>query len=105
MLANERTFADWLRTGFASAGLGLGFHALFGKVQPPWAPRAMATVFLAIAILLFVSAGRRALVVVSRLRAHRIRTLTKRRVGAITAVLTIAVVAMIVAIWLLPLTG
>lgn len=105
MLANERTFADWLRTGFASAGLGLGFHALFGKVRPLWAPRAMATVFLAIAILLFVSAGISAVAVVNRLRPHRIRTLTKRRILAVTAILTVAVSAMIAAIWLLPLAA
>lgn len=103
MLANERTFADWLRTGFASAGIGLGFHALFGRVQPPWAPRAMATLFLLIAIFLFVSAERQAEAVVARLHPHRVRTLSRHKVRAIAGILTIAVVAMIVAIWLLPL--
>ena len=53
ILASERTFASWLRTGLASIGIALGFHALFGRMQPIWLPRAIATAFLAIAIMIF----------------------------------------------------
>lgn len=34
VLANERTFGSWMRTGFAAIGIGLGFHALFGRIHP-----------------------------------------------------------------------
>jgi putative membrane protein len=45
LMANERTFAGWMRTGLASVGLGLGFNALFGKLEPWWIPRLIATIF------------------------------------------------------------
>lgn len=38
VLANERTFASWFRTGFAAVGIGLGFQALFLRMEPAWVP-------------------------------------------------------------------
>lgn len=43
VLANERTFAGWMRTGLAAVGIGLGFNALFGKMEPEWLPKLIAT--------------------------------------------------------------
>ncbi|HUG45261.1 MAG TPA: DUF202 domain-containing protein, partial [Sphingomicrobium sp.] len=54
VLANERTFAGWFRTGITAAALGLGFHALFVRMEPWWAPRAIASVFFVLAILVFI---------------------------------------------------
>jgi putative membrane protein len=42
MLANERTFASWMRTGFAGIGIGLAFNALFTRMEPEWVPKAIA---------------------------------------------------------------
>ena len=61
VLANERTFAGWLRTGLAAMGVGVGFNALFGRLEPDWVPKAIATLLLAIAIVIFFAAERRAL--------------------------------------------
>ena len=44
VMANERTFAGWFRTGYAAVGIGLGFQALFVQMDPPWVPRAIATI-------------------------------------------------------------
>ena len=74
ILANERTFAGWLRTGLAAVGIGLAFHVLFGKIEPAWLPRAIATAFLLIAILVVFLAERRATAVLGRLDAHVIVT-------------------------------
>ena len=59
ILANERTFAGWMRTGLAAVGIGLGFNALFQRIEPAWVPKAIATIILAIGIFIFVSAERR----------------------------------------------
>lgn len=70
VLANERTFAGWMRTGLAAAGIGLGFNALFGKLQPFWLPRAIASVFILIGILIFYLAQRNGCRVQDRLDSH-----------------------------------
>jgi putative membrane protein len=73
LLANERTFAGWFRTGIAAAALGLGFHALFVRMEPWWAPRGIATVFFVLAMLIFIVAERRASKVLDRLSAHDVK--------------------------------
>jgi putative membrane protein len=101
VLANERTFGSWLRTGFGAIGIGLGFHALFGRIHPLWLPRAIATAFLAIAIIIFVAADRRACLVIRRLHTHRIETVKIAVLRLITIVTVAATVALIAAVWLL----
>ena len=101
VLANERTFAGWLRTGFAAVGIALAFHALFVRLEPPWVPKAVATVFLGIAILIFIAAQQRACAVLARLHAHRIRSLRTANIHIITWLLVGATMALGAAIWLL----
>jgi putative membrane protein len=101
VLANERTFASWTRTGFAAIGIGLGFHALFGRIEPLWLPRAIATAFLVIAIIIFIAAERRACVVIRRLHTHKVETVKIGVVRLITIVTVAATLALIAAIWLL----
>ncbi len=60
LLAHERSFAGWTRTGMAAVGIGLGFNALFQMLEPSWVPKAIATIFLFIAVFIFISAERRA---------------------------------------------
>ncbi len=102
VLANERTFASWLRTGFAGIGIGLGFHALFGRIEPLWLPRAVATAFLIIAIIIFAAAERRATVVIRRLHTHEVETVKIGVVRLIIFVTVAATLALIAAIWLRP---
>lgn len=101
VLSNERTFASWVRTGFAGIGIGLGFHALFGRIEPLWVPRAVATAFLLIAIIIFLAADRRACTVIRRLHTHQVETVKIGVVRLITIVTVAATLALIAAIWLL----
>jgi putative membrane protein len=100
ILASERTFASWLRTGLAAIGIALGFHALFGRIEPAWLPRAIATVFLAIAIIIFLAAERRACAVRARLHAHEVETIKITRIRLITVVAVLATGALTAGIWL-----
>ena len=100
VIANERTFGSWLRTGFAAIGIALGFHALFGRIHPLWLPRAVATAFLLIAILIFVAAERRACTVHERLHAHRGQPIRLTRIRLITIIAVLSTVALGTAIWL-----
>lgn len=103
ILANERTFASWLRTGFAGIGIGLAFNALFVRLEPSWAPRLIATAFLAIAIYIFVAAERRSCAVLSRLKPHTVTAAKSSNLRFITILSVLATFALIVAMWLLPM--
>ena len=101
VLANERTFAGWLRTGFAGIGIGLAFNALFTRIDPPWVPKLIATVFLLIAIAIFVAAERRACAVLHRLQPHKIATIKITNIRIITIATVLATLCLIGVIWLL----
>lgn len=103
VLANERTFASWLRTALAAVGIGLGFHALFIRMEPWWMPRSIATAFFAIGIYVIVSAEQRACAVHKRLHAHQVETVANSRLRAIMIVTSLAIAALIATIWLLPM--
>lgn len=105
VLANERTFAGWFRTGIAAAALGLGFHALFVKMQPWWAPRAIATVFFVLAMLIFLVAERRACKVLARLRAHQVKPFGNSRLRWMAILASAGIAALIAATWALPITS
>lgn len=103
ILSNERLFASWFRTGFASVGLGLGFQALFLRMQPEWVPRTIATAFLLLGIFLFVTAERRACDILKHLSAHHVHAVKTARLRFMAAFACAATVALIAAIWLLQL--
>jgi putative membrane protein len=104
VLANERTFASWYRTGFAAIGIGLGFNALFNRLQPEWVPKAIATAFVLIGILVFIAAERRACAVLARLHAHQVTTVKIGNLRFFTIAATVAALALIAAMWLLKIT-
>jgi len=103
VLAYERTFAGWLRTGFAGIGIGIAFNALFTRVEPAWVPKLIASVFLLVAIFIFVNAERRACAVMHRLHTHEVRTIKISYIRLITIVCVIATLALLAVIWLLPI--
>ncbi|MGI8705288.1 MAG: YidH family protein [Sphingomicrobium sp.] len=103
VLANERTFAGWFRTGITAAALGLGFHALFVRMEPWWAPRAIASVFFVLAILVFIVAERRACKVLERLSAHDVKPFGNSWLRWMTILASVGIAALIVALWTLPI--
>ncbi|HEY0131949.1 MAG TPA: DUF202 domain-containing protein [Allosphingosinicella sp.] len=104
VLANERTFAGWMRTGFASIAVGVGFN-LLTELEPVWVPKAIATAFLLIGIMIFVAAERRACAVVRRLHAHEVKTVRVGFLRLITLTVILATIALIAALWLLEVKG
>ena len=100
LLANERTYAGWLRTGLAAVGIGVGFHALFQRMEPAWVPRAIATLFLLVGLAVVVAAERRAEAVMERLSAHVVVRARRMNLRLITLAMAAGTVALIAAIWL-----
>ncbi len=70
LMANERTFAGWMRTGLGAVGVALGLKAVFGDFEPTWAAKAVASVFVVVALVMFWSAQRNATAAHNRLHDH-----------------------------------
>lgn len=100
ILANERTFAGWMRTSLAALALGAGFQALFASMEPAWLPRAIATGFLLLAAAIIILSERRAAVVMDRLGAHVVITAKPVNLGNFTAAVALGAAALIAAVWL-----
>ena len=105
VLANERTFASWFRTGFGAVAIGLGFQALFLRMDPAWVPRTIATVFVCLGIFLFIAAERRACQVLSRLSPHQVKAFNHGRLRLLTVIASVGAASLIAAMWLLPLSA
>lgn len=101
LLASERTFAGWMRTSFASLAIGVGFHALFGELQPNWLPRVIATGFLLLGIALVILAERRATAVLARLSPHVVVASRPMNLRLFSAVTVLGAAALVAAIWLI----
>lgn len=99
VLANERTFASWMRTGYGAIAVGLGFQALFNKLQPEWLPRAIASVFFVSAVLIFLSAERRHCTVLSRLNTHEIKPAGLTNVRLLSWLSAVAALVLIAIVW------
>lgn len=99
LLANERTFSGWARTSLATIGIGLGFNALFAKLDPTWVPKAIATLFIVLGILIIVMAERRACAVTARLSAHEITSLPRFNLRLIAIIYSVGALALIAALW------
>jgi len=57
MLANERTYQAWLRTGLASAAAGLAIFKLMSDSMPLWILLIVASVLLIFSALFFMLAA------------------------------------------------
>lgn len=99
IMANERTFAGWMRTGLAAVGIGLGFNALFGKIEPLWVPKAIATLFMLIGIFIFWVAERNGCAVQSRLNSHHANPVKPTNLRIVSGLMALGATALIAAIW------
>ncbi|MCW2392723.1 putative membrane protein [Sphingobium sp. B1D7B] len=101
VLAHERSFASWVRTGLAAIGIGLGFRALFHTLEPAWVPKTIASSFMLVAIVIFILATRRAMAIRERLEPDRAAALQPARLRLLAGALVITTGGLMLAIWLL----
>ena len=102
LLASERTFAAWTRTSLGCVAIGVGFHAFFASMQPSWAPKAIASLFLLLSVTIVWLAARRAAALLRRLNPHVVVRARRVNLELIAAVVSLGVVALAIAIWSLP---
>ncbi|MEE4211350.1 MAG: DUF202 domain-containing protein [Parvularcula sp.] len=105
IMANERTFAGWMRTGLAAVGIGLAFNALFGKLEPLWLPKAVASLFVLIGIFIFLAAQHNGAAVQERLSSHKMKPLKKFNLQLIAGLMVLGSIALIAGLWLMKPTA
>lgn len=103
LMANERTFAGWMRTGLAAVGIGLGFNALFGKIDPVWVAKTIATLFIVIGVFVFWSAQRNARAVQQRMDSHDAAPIRVANMKLIAAAMAFASICLSAGIWAIDL--
>lgn len=101
VLANERTFAAWMRTGMACIGVALGLRAVFSETNHPLIAKGVAELFVLTAILIFVSALRRSRATHARINTHDTAAQSRRNMLFTSVAMTIGAVATGVILWLL----
>lgn len=104
LMANERTFAGWMRTGLAAAGIGLGFNALFERLEPAWAPKAIATIFIGIGVFIFWAAQRNGVAVQKRMNSHQASPLKTTNLRLVAFAMAFASICLAVGIWTIDLS-
>lgn len=99
--ATERTFAGWLRTAFAAIGVGLGFHVIFGDLDPPWLGRAIATLFILLGAAIAYVAQGRAADAFERLSTHEISSPDIPKVRWVSWAVVAGALALVAGLWIL----
>ncbi|EMD84474.1 YidH family protein [Pacificimonas flava] len=100
-LAIERTFSGWMRTAFAAIGIGIGFNALFDKMEPVWVPKSVATLFILIGALLTHLAAKRAGRGFDRLSAHAVDLPKLPRLRLLAWCVILGAAGLVFALWFL----
>lgn len=101
LLANERTFAGWMRTGMACIALALGLKAIFKDTDYPLIAKSVAEVFIVVAILIFWAAVTKCREAQKRMKDHDVEAQSHRRMTTLASVLTFGALATGVLLWFL----
>lgn len=99
ILANERTFAGWLRTGLAALAIAVGLHAVFRDLEPVWLAKSIATVFILLAIYIFWAAQETARKTLDRLNEQDVETQSSHAMVRIWIIFTIGAIGIGAILW------
>lgn len=99
ILANERTFSAWMGMGLGAVGIAVGLKAVFGATDPTWVAKAVASLFLAIAILIYWLAQRQACKTLARLHQRDAEAMPTRSFALLAWVMTAATLAVGGVLW------
>ena len=101
ILANERTFASWMRTGMACIGVALGLKAVFSATNHPLIAKGVAELFVLTAVFIFASAARRSYQAQKRISDHDTSAISHKTMVITSCAMALGAVATGVILWLL----
>ena len=101
LLANERTFASWMRTGMACVGVALGLRAVFAATDHSMIAKAVAELFILTGILIFATAARRSFRMRKRITDHDASAQSHQNMVITASIMAVGAFATGVILWLL----
>ena len=101
IMANERTFSSWMGFGLGSVGIAIGLKAVFGDFDPTWAAKLVASLFLAIAIVIYWAARHQACKTLARLSDNDAEAMPTKSFTGFASMLTFATIATGAVLWAL----
>lgn len=99
IMANERTFSAWMGTGLGSVGIAIGLKAVFGATDPTWVAKLVASIFLAVAIVIYWMAQRQARKTLSRLVEKDAEAMPSKNFTLLASIMTFATLATGAVLW------
>ena len=101
IMANERTFNSWMGLGLGAVGVAIALKAVFGAFEPTWAAKAVASMFLGIAIAIYWIAKRQARKTQDRLTSYDAEPVPSKHFTRLAAIMTLATLAVGGVLWAL----
>lgn len=99
ILANERTFAGWMRTSMACVAVALGIRALARDFEPGWLLKLAGSLLIVAAIILVWLAWRRSRHILDRLSTHTVKRMPRTPMGAIAIALVLSYLTFGAVLW------
>ncbi|MEM6306178.1 MAG: DUF202 domain-containing protein [Pseudomonadota bacterium] len=99
IMANERTFTSWMGLGLGAVGIAIGLRAVFGATEPTWVAKAVASMFLGVAILVYWMARREACRTLARLTERDAAAMPTKNFTLLAVCLTLATLATGAVLW------
>lgn len=101
IMANERTFSAWMGTGLGAVGVAIGPKAVFGSFDPTWLAKGVASLFLAVAILIYWLARQQACKTMERLSETDAEAMPTKNFTMLAWAMTVATLSTGAVLWAL----
>ncbi len=101
IMANERTFNSWMGLGLGAVGVAIALKAVFGDFEPTWAAKAVASLFLLTATIIYWTAAGKAHTTHERLTSRDAEVTNSKDFRRLAALLTLATVGTGAVLWML----
>jgi putative membrane protein len=100
VLANERTYAAWIRTGLTALAAGIAVEKFMADVIPAWGIRAIAMILIAVAAVAFYLAGWRYTHLGVRLGAADVKAVPTAVTTVVSAILILCALLALAGLWI-----
>ncbi len=101
ILANERTFGGWMRTGMAAVAVALGLNVVFKDTDHLIFAKAVAEIFVFAAVVIFWTTALRCRHTLERMKGHDVQAQSRKQMTFLAFILAFGAVATGVILWLL----
>lgn len=100
VLANERTFSSRMGLALGSLGLAIGLQGVFREAEPTWVAKAVASIFVFIAMYVTAVSYRNSKAMHKRLSSHSAEPVSTNGLFIIAAVSMLGCLGVLLVLWI-----